>query len=84
LIALFVVGIIIYAMSKPTATSAPVAPVPQIVAPIAAPVTPKHVVKKHRRKHAAHRIPATAVVTPAAEPSKANVDAEANAQSHEN
>ena len=35
-----VVGIIIFAMStsKPTATSVPVAPVPQVVAPVAAPV----------------------------------------------
>jgi len=62
LIALFVVGIIIYAMSssKPTATSAPVAPVPQIVAPVAAQVVPKNVVKKRKRKHTAHRAPATA------------------------
>ena len=62
LIALFVVGIIIYAMSssKPTATSAPVAPVPQIVASVAAQVVPKNVVKKRKRKHTAHRAPATA------------------------
>jgi MFS superfamily sulfate permease-like transporter len=56
LISLFVIGVIIYAMSssKPTATSAPVAPVPQIVAPDAAQVVPKHIVKKHKQKHATH------------------------------
>ena len=62
LIAVFVVGLIIYGMSSssPTTTSAPLAPVPQTVAPVAAPVTPEHVVKKHRRKHAVHRAPVTA------------------------
>lgn len=61
LITLFVIGIIIYAMSfsTPTAKSIPLAPLPQVVAPIAAPVTPKHPVK-HKRKHAVHRVPATA------------------------
>jgi Protein of unknown function (DUF4236) len=72
LIAVLVVGLIIYGMSSSTqtTTSVPAAPVPQVVAPVAAPVTPKHVVRKHRGKHAAHRAAATATkpdVAPAAE-----------------
>jgi hypothetical protein len=59
LIALIVVGIIIiYAMSSSTPKAVPVSPVPQVVAPVAAPVTPKPVVK-HKRKHAKHRVPVT-------------------------
>lgn len=60
-ISLIVVGIIIYAMSssKPSATSVPVAPVPQVVAPVAAPVAPKQIVVKHKRKHAVRRAAAT-------------------------
>jgi Protein of unknown function (DUF4236) len=60
LIALFVIGVIIYALSssKPTATPVPAAPVPQIVAPVAAPIPTKHVEKKHR-KHAVHGPSAT-------------------------
>ena len=61
IMAFLVVGFIIFAISSSTPKAAPpVAPVQQIVAPVAAPVPPKHVVKKHRRKHAAHRAPATA------------------------
>jgi hypothetical protein len=48
--ALLVVGFIIFAISGSTPK----------VAPVAAPVEPKHIVKKHKRKHAAHRAPATA------------------------
>jgi Protein of unknown function (DUF4236) len=60
LVAVLVVGLLIHWISSSTpTTSAPVAPVPQTVAPVAAPVTPKHVVRKHKRKHAAHRAPAT-------------------------
>src|SRR5476651_796133 len=61
LIALIVVGFIIIIMmsSSSTKTAAPVAPV-QVVAPVAAaPVVPKHVVMKHRRKKVVHRVPAT-------------------------
>jgi hypothetical protein len=56
LIVLLVVGLIIFAMSssKPTTASVPVASVPQIVAPVAAPVV-------HKRKHVNHRAPATAM-----------------------
>jgi hypothetical protein len=76
LILVLVVGFIIYAISSSTSktVSAPAAPVPQIVAPVAAQVGPKHVVKKHHRKHAAHRTPATAVVTPAAESANPDVN----------
>jgi hypothetical protein len=61
LIVVLVVGFIIYAIStkKPTQTSAPVAPVPQTVAPVAAPVVPKHEVKKHKGKHSIHCAPGT-------------------------
>ena len=44
------------------------------VAPVAAPVAPTHAVRKHKRKHAADRIPATATkpdVAPAAESASA-------------
>lgn len=71
LIALFVVGIIIYAMSssKPTATPVP-APVPQTVAPDAAQVVPKHVVNKHKQKPVAHRARVTAGEAQAADSSQ--------------
>jgi hypothetical protein len=70
---LLVVGFIIFAMfsSKPTTASVPVAPVPQIVAPVAASVVHKHVVKKHKRKHTVHRAQATTaepVETPNSQP----------------
>jgi hypothetical protein len=71
--AFLVVGFIIFAISSSTPKAAPVAPVPQTVAPVAASVAPKHVVKKHRRKHATHRAPATAAkqdVVPAADSSQ--------------
>jgi hypothetical protein len=87
LVALLVVGIIIYAMSssKPTATSAPVAPLPQVVAPVATQVVPKHVVKKHKQKHAAHTaLAAEPVEIPAAEPPKADAYGEASVQSQRN
>ena len=80
--AFLVVVFIIFATSSSTPKAAPVAPLPQITVPVAAPVAPKHVVKKHKQKHVAHRAPATAAEAPAEEPSKPNVDAEANAQSH--
>jgi hypothetical protein len=83
---LLVVGFIIFAMSssKPTTASVPVAPVPQIVAPVAAPVVHKHVVKKRKRKHVAHRVPATTTKvdeTSAAEPSKPDVNGDGEAPS---
>jgi hypothetical protein len=55
---IFVVG---FAMtpSIPAAASAPVAPVSQAVALITAPVTPTHVAKHHKVKHAIHRTPVT-------------------------
>jgi hypothetical protein len=37
-----------------TTTKAPVAPVSQVVAPVAAPVTPKHVAKQHKGTQAIH------------------------------
>ena len=51
-----VVGLIIYGMSSsaPANASAPVAPVMQNVAAVAAPVTVTHVMK-HNKKHAIHR-----------------------------
>lgn len=61
LIVVLVVSFIIFAMSsKPTTKSVPVAPVPHVAAPDAAPAAPKHIVK-HKRKHAVHRVP---VMTP--------------------
>jgi hypothetical protein len=82
LVAVFVVGLIIYGMSSssPTTTSAPVASVPQVVVPVATPVAPQHAVRKHKRKHAAHRIPATATKleeVPAAGPTEPDVNADA-------
>ncbi|PSH02742.1 MAG: hypothetical protein CXZ00_15845 [Acidobacteria bacterium] len=82
LIVVVVVGlIIIYAMSSstPTTKSVPVAPLPQTVAPVAAPVAPKHVVKKYKRKHAAHRALVTAAKSdevPAAESNDPDVNGE--------
>jgi hypothetical protein len=38
--------------------------VPQVVAPVAALVMHKHVVKKHKQKHGIHRAPATATEPP--------------------
>jgi len=66
IMAFLVVGFIVFAMSSSAPKAAPVAPMPQVVAPVAAPVAPKHVVKKQKRKHAAHRTPAPAT-KPAAE-----------------
>jgi hypothetical protein len=84
-IALVVVGVIIYAMSSstPTTKSIPVAPVPQSVVPVAVPLAPKHAVK-HKRKHAAHRAPAMATkpdVTPVAVPANGDVTGEDEAPS---
>jgi hypothetical protein len=61
LVMVLVVGFITFALfsSKPAATFAPVVPVPQVVVPVAAPVVHKHAVKKHRRKHVAHKATAT-------------------------
>jgi hypothetical protein len=80
LILVFVVGFIIYSVSTSTTTKAPVAPVPQNVAPVATPATPKQVVKQHKRKHAVHRAPAMTTAAdeaPAAELSKPDVNGEA-------
>jgi hypothetical protein len=84
IMAFLVVGFIIFAISSSTPKAAPVAPVQQVVAPVAAQVAPKHVVKKHRRKHIAHRAPATAGETPAAESANPDVSGEANSQSQQN
>jgi hypothetical protein len=68
-------------MSSSTPKVVPAAPVPQTVAPVAAPVTPKHLVEKHRRKYAIHRAPTATAESdeaPAAEP--ANRDANAKAK----
>jgi hypothetical protein len=78
LIALMVVGFIIFAISSSTSTkiTAPVAPVPQVVAPVAAPVVHKHPVKKHKRKHVNHRAPAMTTKpdeVPVAEPANPDV-----------
>ena len=85
--AVFVIGLLLYGMvsSTPTATPAPVAPVPQTVAPVAAPVTPKHVVKKHRRKKVVHRAPVPAAKpdeVPAAETLKPDVMGERLTRRH--
>jgi len=83
IILLLVVGLIIYGLysSKPTATSAPIAPVPHVVAPVAPPVAPPPIARKHKRKHAAHRAPAPAEEAPVAKP---DVNGGADAQSPEN
>ncbi len=82
LIALMVVGFIIFAMSTSTIMKTPVAPVPQVVAPVASPVAPKHVVKKHR-KHVSRRVTETTAKpeeTPVAPPNT-DVNGEADASS---
>lgn len=58
LIAVVVIGLIIFGIpsSSPHSTLAPVTATPQTVAPVAAPVTPKPVVRKHRRKRSAHQV----------------------------
>lgn len=58
---IFVVGFIVFAMfpSTPATASTPAAPASQVVAPVAAPVTPKHVAKQHKVKHAIHWATAT-------------------------
>jgi len=75
LIALLLVGLLIYwiSSSTPTTPSAPAAPVTQTVAPVAAPVALPHVAKKHRRKHVVHRASVTATkldAAPAVEPAE--------------
>jgi hypothetical protein len=52
-----VVGLIIYgiSISAPANASAPVVPVMQTVAPVAAAVTATHAMKPHTGKHAMHR-----------------------------
>jgi hypothetical protein len=73
IMAFLVVGFIIFAISGSTPKAAPVTPVPQVVAPVAVPVAPTHAVKKHRRRHVAHRAPASAAkqdVVPASDSSQ--------------
>jgi hypothetical protein len=79
LIVVLVLGFIIFAMSSsnPTKITAPAAPVPQVVAPAAAPST-KNVVKKYKRKHANHRVaarPTRPGETPATQPANPEADA---------
>jgi hypothetical protein len=85
IMAFLVVGFIIFAISSSTPKAAPVAPVQQVVAPVAAPVAPKHVVKR-KRKHVSHRALVTAKrpdEAPAAEPSKPDVNGEAETPSRQ-
>jgi hypothetical protein len=66
--------------SKPTTASVPVVPVPQVVAPVAAPVAPMHVVKKHKRKHVNHGAQATTTKVDAV-PTTESANAEADTPS---
>ena len=58
LVALVLGGLILFGIlsSSPHTTPAPVTPAPQIVAPVAATVTPKPVARKHKRKPAVHHV----------------------------
>jgi hypothetical protein len=71
LVALVLGGLIIFAMFSysPQTRPAPVTPTPQIAVPVTAPITPKPVVRKHKRKPAVHHTAAVATKpdAPAAE-----------------
>ncbi len=72
LVTLFLGGLILWGLlsSPPRTTPTPVRPIPQTATPPAALVTPKPVVRKHRRKKAVHHasvVPKKPKETPAAE-----------------